>query len=73
MPEKLVKFFIIFLTTKGDLVLDPFSGSNTTGTVANRLKRKWISIEAVPNYATAGVSNFNEKKAKKLLKQFQAV
>ena len=40
MPEKLAEFFIQFLTDKDDLVLDPFSGSNTTGMVANRLGRK---------------------------------
>jgi site-specific DNA-methyltransferase (cytosine-N4-specific) len=73
MPEKLADFFIRFLTNKGDLVLDPFSGSNTTGTVADRLKRKWISIEAQPSYAASGVSNFSEKKAKKLLRKLKAV
>jgi site-specific DNA-methyltransferase (cytosine-N4-specific) len=68
MPEKLAEFFIRFLTTKGDLVLDPFSGSNTTGIVAHRLGRKWISIEAMPHYAAAGVSHFDERKAHRLLK-----
>jgi DNA modification methylase len=63
MPEKVADFFIRFLTTKGDLVLDPFSGSNTTGTVANRLERRWLSIEAVPHYAVAGVANFNPARA----------
>jgi len=72
MPAKVADFFVRFLTNKNDLVLDPFSGSNTTGTVANALGRKWISIEAVPSYAAAGVSNLNEKRAKKLLKQFRS-
>lgn len=67
MPEKLAEFFIEFLTDKGDLVLDPFSGSNTTGFVANRLERNWISIEALPHYAAAGVANFDEAVAKSLL------
>lgn len=73
MPEKLAEFFIQFLTTRNDLVLDPFSGSNTTGSTANRLGRKWIAIEALPNYAAAGISNFDEGKAKKLLKQLKVV
>lgn len=69
MPEKLAEFFIKFLTDKDDLVLDPFSGSNTTGFVANRLGRKWISIEAIPEYAFASVANFDEQTAKSLLKK----
>jgi site-specific DNA-methyltransferase (cytosine-N4-specific) len=71
MPEKVADFFIRFLTTEGDLVLDPFSGSNTTGTVANRLERRWLSIEAVPHYAVAGVANFNPARAEALLKKFK--
>ena len=34
------------VTKEGDLVMDPFAGSNTTGAVAQRLKRKWIGVEA---------------------------
>lgn len=44
-PERFAEFFISFLTEEGDLVLDPFAGSNTTGAVAERMRRKWISIE----------------------------
>lgn len=68
MPEKLAQFFVEFLTDEGDLVLDPFSGSNTTGVVADRLRRKWVSVEALPVYAAAGVANFDRKAAKTLLK-----
>lgn len=45
MPPELAEFFIRFLTKRKSLVLDPFAGSNTTGFVASKLKRKWISIE----------------------------
>jgi len=45
MPSKLPEFFIKFLTDPGDLVLDPFAGSNTTGAAADRLKRQWFFIE----------------------------
>ena len=58
MPEKLVEFFIQFLTDPGDLVLDPFAGSNTTGAVAERLRRKWLSIEANKDYIKASRSRF---------------
>ena len=50
MQGKLAEFFIRFLSEKNDLVLDPFAGSNTTGAVAERLKRKWISIELDGDY-----------------------
>jgi len=50
MPNFLAEFFIKFLTDKNDLVLDPFSGSNTTGEISESLKRKWLSIEVDENY-----------------------
>jgi DNA modification methylase len=50
MPEGLVAFFIEFLTDPGDLVLDPFAGSNTTGYVAECLGRRWMSIEIKEDY-----------------------
>jgi DNA modification methylase len=58
MPEALVRFFVEFLTDPGDLVLDPFAGSNTTGAVAERLGRKWVGIEADPGYAEASRVRF---------------
>jgi DNA modification methylase len=51
MPDKLVEFFLSFLTEPGEIVLDPFAGSNTTGHVAERLGRRWIGIEASEEYA----------------------
>jgi len=50
MPEGLASFFIEFLTDPGDLVLDPFAGSNTTGFVSECLGRKWVSIETKEEY-----------------------
>lgn len=50
-PAQLPRFFIEFLTDPGDLVLDPFAGSNTTGAVAEQLGRRWIAIENDRNYA----------------------
>jgi DNA modification methylase len=49
-PAELPRFFINFLTERGDLVLDPFAGSNTTGSVAEGLGRRWISVEISPEY-----------------------
>lgn len=50
MPAGLAAFFVEFLTEPGDLVLDPFGGSNTTGFVSQLLGRRWISIEADADY-----------------------
>ena len=50
MQEKLAEFFVDFLTDEEDIVLDPFAGSNTTGSVAQRLRRQWVSIELDPDY-----------------------
>jgi site-specific DNA-methyltransferase (cytosine-N4-specific) len=49
-PVQLPEFFIKFLTEPGDLVLDPFAGSCTTGEAAERLGRRWIGFEPVPAY-----------------------
>jgi site-specific DNA-methyltransferase (cytosine-N4-specific) len=60
MPEPLVEFFVRFLTDPGDVVLDPFAGSNTTGAVAERLERRWIGVEADAEYAAASRIRFPE-------------
>ncbi len=44
-PEALLKRVIISSSNIGDIVLDPFFGTGTTGAVAKRLKRNWIGIE----------------------------
>jgi DNA modification methylase len=58
MPIGLAEFFIKFLTDENDLVIDPFSGSNTTGAAAEGLKRKWVSVEARDEYILASKSRF---------------
>ena len=58
MPRAIADFFVRFCTDEGDLVLDPFSGSNTTGAVAESLGRRWLSIEANETYARVGASRF---------------
>jgi DNA modification methylase len=49
-PEKLPELCIKAGSKKGDIVLDPFFGSGTTGYVAQRLYRKWLGIELNPEY-----------------------
>lgn len=49
-PEGLVDFFVKFLTDEGDLVVDPFAGSNVTGAVCESLNRRWIGSELNREY-----------------------
>jgi modification methylase len=49
-PEELLYRVILATTNPGDLVLDPFFGTGTTGAVAKRLYRKWIGIEREAKY-----------------------
>lgn len=44
-PERLIERILYLATDEGDLVLDCFAGSGTTGAVAHKMKRKWIMIE----------------------------
>lgn len=60
MPMGLVAFFIQLLTDPGDLVFDPFAGSNTTGYVAERLGRRWLSIEILEEYAQQSMIRFED-------------
>jgi DNA modification methylase len=60
-PTKLPEFFINFLTDSGDTVLDIFAGSNTTGEVAEKLNRNWLSFENNIDYIAASVLRFNRK------------
>jgi DNA modification methylase len=57
-PQKLPSFFIEFLTDPGDVVLDIFAGSNTTGFAAEELKRKWIAFEKDRSYLAASALRF---------------
>ena len=49
-PEKVIEVFIKYSSNKGDIILDPFFGSGTTGVVALKLGRKFIGIEINPKY-----------------------
>jgi site-specific DNA-methyltransferase (cytosine-N4-specific) len=60
-PAKLPEFFIRFLTEPGDVVLDIFGGSNTTGQVAEAEGRRWLSFEERLDYIAASVFRFLPK------------
>lgn len=57
-PAKIPEFFIKFLTDPGDLVVDIFAGSNTTGHTAELLDRKWRSFDLEETYVAASIFRF---------------
>lgn len=61
-PPELPRFFIQFLTDPNDIVLDPFAGSNTTGFVAEQLRRRWIAFEINLEYSKASALRFPDIK-----------
>lgn len=58
-PADLPRFFINFLTEPGDLVLDPFAGSNVTGATAEEEHRRWIAIELSEEYLAGARFRFD--------------
>ncbi|MBX7136247.1 MAG: restriction endonuclease [Fimbriimonadaceae bacterium] len=60
-PRGLPEFFIKFLTKPGDVVLDPFAGSNVTGEAAEVNDRRWIGIEINDQYVRASHFRFDKE------------
>jgi site-specific DNA-methyltransferase (cytosine-N4-specific) len=60
-PAKLPEFFINMLTDPGDLVVDIFAGSNTTGQAAQALQRRWLAFELSREYVAASAFRFLDK------------
>ena len=54
-PEALLYRVMLATTNKGDVVLDPFFGTGTTGAVAKRLGREWIGCERESGYRQAAL------------------
>ncbi|MEG3089586.1 site-specific DNA-methyltransferase [Sphingomonas sp. PB4P5] len=54
-PEALIYRILLACTKPGDVVLDPFFGTGTTGAVAKRLGRRWIGIEREADYCAAAI------------------
>jgi site-specific DNA-methyltransferase (cytosine-N4-specific) len=59
-PAGLPEFFIKMLTDEGDLVVDPFAGSNVTGEVCEHLKRHWIAVDIVEEYLEGSKFRFDK-------------
>jgi DNA modification methylase len=60
MAPEIPEFFVKFLTDPGDLVLDPFGGSNTTGAAAEELGRLWIALEPDGLFIDGSIGRFAE-------------
>ena len=58
-PIQLPTFFIRYLTDPGDVILDPFAGSNTAGEAAEREGRRWLAFEQEASYLASSVFRFN--------------
>lgn len=57
-PHGVPEFFIRFLTEPGQLVVDPFAGSNMTGLLAEQLERCWLSVEISADYVAGSRLRF---------------
>ncbi len=60
-PQALPEFIINLCTEIGDVVLDPFAGSNMTGRVAETLQRKWLAFEIDRTYLDTSKIRFEPK------------
>ena len=60
--REIPELFIKCLTDKGDMILDPFGGSNMTGAVAERLERRWMTFELYDEYLAGSIGRFDKDK-----------
>lgn len=65
LPKRLIQLF----TEEGDLVLDPFMGSGTTGVAAIQARRTYLGFELLPNYAS--LANENCRAAEERISDFE--
>lgn len=63
-PAPVPEFFVRFLTEAGQLVIDPFAGSNVTGHVAEQLGRRWLAVEVNSEYVAGSRLRFVEPAVK---------
>ncbi len=66
-PLDLLKRIVLASTNKGDVVLDPFTGSSTTGLAAHMFGRKFIGIDNEKKYLDLSIRRFNEARKKDTL------
>jgi len=61
-PLDLLKRIVLASTNKGDLVLDPFTGSSTTGIAAHMLGRKFVGVDLEKEYLDVSIKRFEDLK-----------
>lgn len=61
-PEYILEKIILASTNKGDVILDPFTGSSTTGVVGKKLGRKFIGIDNSKKYLNLSIKRLEEIK-----------
>lgn len=61
-PRALLRRILLACSNEGDLVLDPFTGSSTTGLVACSLRRKFIGIDIGQEYLDLSIRRYRERK-----------
>ena len=67
-PLELLRRIILASTNKDDLILDPFTGSSTTGIMAVELGRKFIGIDLEQEYLDLSIKRFEQQFSNKELK-----
>lgn len=67
-PPALPEFMINLCTEPGDLVREPFAGSNMTGRVAQDLRRHWLAFEIDESYIQGSKLRFEPNGLKKAIK-----
>lgn len=60
LPEELVRRMVVQTTNKGDLVVDPFCGSGTTGVVCKRWGREFVGIEQSKSYVDLAIKRIEQ-------------
>jgi len=63
-PLDLLERIILASTNVGDVILDPFTGSSTTGIAASKFNRKFMGIDTDENYLKLSINRFNDVKYK---------
>ncbi|MFA5413528.1 MAG: site-specific DNA-methyltransferase [Patescibacteria group bacterium] len=59
-PEDLLKRIVLASTKKDSLIVDPFTGSSTTGILAHLLGRKFIGVDTDPKFLDLSIKRFEE-------------